>query len=134
VLSARFLPGARYRARVGDRAGRRAARERVAAYHQACLDELVRHVASAIDGWRAGSLDAHDVDEVLHHYQRAARELWKFCWSTGGGSQVELIASHIRQLAEDDQVIDWWDVARRVAAPPAVESSPKIRADPGPDR
>jgi hypothetical protein len=81
----------------------------VAAYHQARLDELVGYVASAIDGWRAGSLDAHDVDEVLHRYQRAARELWKFCWSTGGGSHVEFIASHLRQMADENQVIDWWD-------------------------
>jgi hypothetical protein len=94
---------------VGDKTGRRAVREQVTAYHQACLDELVRYVASAIDGWRAGSLDAHDVDEVLHRYQRAARELWKFCWGTGGGSHVTLIASHIRQMAEDNQVIDWWE-------------------------
>jgi hypothetical protein len=95
--------------RADSKAGRRAAREQVSAYHQACLDELVRYVASAIDGWRAGSLDAHDVDEVLHRYQRAARELWKFCWGTGGGGHVELIASHIRHMAEDDQVIDWWE-------------------------
>jgi hypothetical protein len=95
--------------RVGDRTGRRAAREAVAAYHQARLDELVGYVASAIDGWRAGSLDAHDVDEVLHHYQRAARELWKFCWSTGSGSHVEFIAHQLRQMADENQVIDWWD-------------------------
>jgi hypothetical protein len=100
---------------VGDKAARRAAREQVAAYHQARLDELVEHVATAVDDWRAGSVDAYDVDEVLHHYQRAARELWKFCWGTGGGGHVELIVAHLHRLAEDDQVIDWWErgAARR---------------------
>jgi hypothetical protein len=100
---------------VGDKAARRAAREQVAAYHQARLDELVEHVAAVVDDWRAGSVDAYDVDEVLHHYQRAARELWKFCWGTGGGGHVELIAAHLHRLAEDDQVIDWWErgAARR---------------------
>jgi hypothetical protein len=83
----------------------------VADYHQARLDELVQHVAMAVDGWRAGSLDAHDVDEVLHRYQRAARELWKFCWGTGGGRHVELVAAHLHRLAEDNQVIDWWERA-----------------------
>lgn len=108
-------PGLGTVSRVGDKAARRAARQQVAAYHQACLDELVGHVAAAIDDWRAGSADAYDVDEVLHHYQRAARELWKFCWGAGGGGHVELIAAHLQGLAEDDQVIDWWErgAARR---------------------
>jgi hypothetical protein len=94
---------------VGDKAARRAARQQVAAYHRACLDELVEHVAAAVDGWRAGSVDAFTVDEVLHRYQRAARELWKFCWGSGGGGHVELIAAHLQRLVEDDQVIDWWE-------------------------
>jgi hypothetical protein len=98
-----------YRLGVGDKAARGAARQRVAAYHQARLEELVGHVAVAVDGWRAGSLDAYEVDQVLHHYQGAARELWKFCWATGGGAHVELIAAHLQRLAEDDQVIDWWE-------------------------
>jgi hypothetical protein len=42
------------------------------------LDELVERVAAAVDGWWAGSVDADAVDEVLHRYQRCARELWKF--------------------------------------------------------
>jgi len=94
---------------VGDKAARRAARQQVAAYHQARLDELVEHVAAAVDGWRAGSVDAYAVDEVLHRYQRAARELWKFCWGTGGGGHVELIAAQLQRLADDNQVIDWWE-------------------------
>jgi hypothetical protein len=100
---------------VGDKAARRAARQQVAAYHQARLEELVGQVAAAVDGWRAGSLDAYEMDQVLHHYQGAARELWKFCWGAGGGGHVELIAAHLQRLTEDDQVIDWWErgAARR---------------------
>jgi hypothetical protein len=56
--------------RADGRSRRRAAREQVAAYHQTSLDELVGHVAKAIDGWRAGSLDAHDVDEVIDWWER----------------------------------------------------------------
>jgi hypothetical protein len=95
--------------RAGGKAGRRIARQQVAAYHQARLDELLGHVAAAVDGWRAGSMDTYDIDQVLHHYQRAARELWKFCWGTGGGRHAELIAAHLHRLAEDNQVIDWWE-------------------------
>jgi hypothetical protein len=116
--------------RTDEKVGRRAAREQVAAYHQACLDELVRYVASAIDGWRTGSLDAHDVDEVLHRYQRAARELWKFCWGTGGSSHLEWIASHIRQMAEDGQVINWWE--RGAPRPPRDRRLSPARRAPGP--
>jgi hypothetical protein len=92
----------------GHRTRRRAARETIAAYHQARLDELVSHVAAAVDGWREGSLDVYDVDEILHRYQRAARELWKFCWATGGG-HVEWVADQLHRLAEDHEAIDWWE-------------------------
>jgi hypothetical protein len=92
----------------GHRTRRRAAREAIAAYHQARLDELVSHVSAAVDGLREGSLDVYDVDEVLHHYQRAARELWKFCWSTGGG-HVEWVADQLHRLAGDHEAIDWWE-------------------------
>ena len=42
-----------------------------------------------------------------YRYQRAAREVWKFCRGTGGG-HVEWVADQLRRLAEDNQVIDWW--------------------------
>jgi hypothetical protein len=32
----------------------------------------------AVDRYRAGELDAFDVDQVLFQYSRAAKELWKF--------------------------------------------------------
>jgi hypothetical protein len=80
--------GRRYRRAVGTKADRRAARERVAAYHEAQLGELIEQVTAAIDGYRAGEIDAYTVDETIHHYHRAARELWKFCWSGGGGTHL----------------------------------------------
>lgn len=48
----------RYRPIVATKAERRAARERVSAYHQAQLAELLSHVAAAIDRYRAGEIDA----------------------------------------------------------------------------
>ena len=42
---------------MGTKAVRRAARERVGAYHQSQLAELLSHVAAAIDRYRAGEID-----------------------------------------------------------------------------
>jgi hypothetical protein len=48
------------------------------------------------------------VDETIHHYYRAARELWKFCWSSGGSAHPKLIAHLIDEQTADGQTIDWW--------------------------
>ena len=74
-ISPRLVKGRR----PGTKAQRQAARHAVD-YHKGRLEELIDHVAAAIDVHRAGEIDAYAVDETLHHYQRAARELWKFCW------------------------------------------------------
>lgn len=91
---------------MGTKAERRAARELVAAYHEARLDELVARVAEAVDRHRAGELDAFEVDQVIHHYHRAARELWKFCQITG--VQAEVTAYTITRMSEQGETIDWW--------------------------
>lgn len=93
------------------KADRRAARQAVADYHQRRLEELLDHVAAAIDGHRGGEIDAYAVDETLHHYQRAARELWKLCWSGGSGTQTEMIARLLDRMTADGEVIDWWNRA-----------------------
>ena len=99
----------RYRPAVGTKAERRAASERVAAYHEARLVELVEYITAAIDRYRAGEIDAYTVDETIHHYHRAARELWKFCWSGGGGTHVEMIAHLLDRMATDGETINWWE-------------------------
>jgi predicted TPR repeat methyltransferase len=110
---------------VGSKRERRADRALVSAYHQARLGELVEHVADAVDRFRAGELDAYAVDEVLHQYQRAARELWKFCWLAGAGAGVELTARVLRDMADEGESIDWWTRGARHArrAPPAAEQA-----------
>jgi hypothetical protein len=72
----------------------------VAAYHEACLAELVEHVARAVDSFRAGELDAFAADRVLYQYSRSAKELWKFC----NLAHVEIAA----QAILDGPPIDWW--------------------------
>jgi hypothetical protein len=83
----------------------------VAAYHEAGLARLVDHVGEAIDGYRRGELGVAELDELLHQYQKAARELWKFCWLGGSGSGVELVAHILDQLAAEGRDVDWWSEA-----------------------
>jgi hypothetical protein len=96
---------------VGTSAERRAARERVSAYHQSQLAELLTHVAAAIDRYRAGEIDAYAVDETIHHYHRAAGELWKFCFACGGGTHAEFITGLLDRMTGDAETIDWWERA-----------------------
>ena len=105
------LAGTRYRPIVATNAERRAARERVSAYHQAQLAELLSHVGTAIDRYRTGEIDAYAVDETIHHYHRAAAELWKFCFARGGGTHAGFTADLLDRMTADAEAIDWWERA-----------------------
>jgi hypothetical protein len=95
----------------GTKAERRAAREHVSAYHQSQLAELLSHVAAAIDRYRVGEINAYAVDETIHHYHRAAGNLWKFCFARGGGTHAEFIAGLLDRMTADAEPIDWWERA-----------------------
>lgn len=84
---------------------REAARLSVAAYHAACLAELVHHVGGAVDRFRAGELDAFEVDEVMFQYSRAAKELWKFC------NTPDMLFT--ATLLRDQPQVDWWERGAR---------------------
>jgi hypothetical protein len=96
---------------VATKAERRAARERVSAYHQVQLAGLLSHVAAAIDRYRDGDIDAYVVDETIHHYHRAAAELWKFCFARSGGTHAEFTASLLDRMTASGDAIDWWEHA-----------------------
>ncbi|MGA8247550.1 MAG: hypothetical protein WB797_11650 [Nocardioides sp.] len=57
----------------------------------------------AIDRYRAGKIDAVEIDQVVLQYSRAAKELWKF----GTLTNVEFAAS----LIDDGGPRDWWEQA-----------------------
>jgi hypothetical protein len=95
------------------KAERQAARERVSTYYEAELAKLVEHVESAIARYRAGEVDAHDVDEVIHRYSKAARELWKFCWSRGSGSHALFVSRTLEFWDTEAGQVDWWEEAER---------------------
>ncbi len=95
---------------VGDRrdtkAARRAARGLVGDYHEAKLAELVEHLRDALARYDAGELDAFELDDIVHHYKRAARELWKFC--AGTGSDVLFAARTLAYWEAEEELPDWW--------------------------
>lgn len=92
--------------RVVSKAERQAARECVTAYHEAQLGVLIEHVERELDRFRAGELDAFEVDAAIHRYHRAAQRLWAFCGQSG--AQVEAAAHLIENMAGDGEVINWW--------------------------
>src|SRR5580658_9456507 len=96
---------------MATKAERRAARERVSAYHESQLAGLLGHVEAEIDRYRAGEIDAYAADETIHHYHRAAAELWKFCFARGGGAHVESIANLLDRMTADAETTDWWERA-----------------------
>ncbi len=89
------------------KAERRVARERVAAYHQARLSELIDRVRESSARFDAGEFDAFEVDEAIHQYHRAARELWKFCSGTGADSVRA--ASTLDYWEAQGELPDWWE-------------------------
>ena len=84
---------------------RRVAQKKVGAFHEACLGDLAERVGVAFDRYRAGELDAFEIEQVLLQYNRAAKDLWKFCTL----SDVEFAAS----LIDDGGPRDWWERAAR---------------------
>jgi hypothetical protein len=86
---------------MATKAERRAARERVSAYHESQLAELLGHVGAELDRYRADEIDVYAADQTIHLYHRAAAELWKFCFARGGGAHAEFIAGLLDRMTAD---------------------------------
>jgi hypothetical protein len=86
---------------------RRAARVVLGTYHEAELAALLERVAEAIERYRAGEIDAFDLDEVIHRYSKAARALWSFCIGRNSGSP-ETVLAMLEILTADGDRPDWW--------------------------
>ena len=93
---------------VGQKARRRADQAMVVTYHQAKLADLLEHVREGFAEYDAGRIDAFELDEIIHHYKRAATELWKYC--AVSGSRVELVARTLERLRDDNELPDWWEL------------------------
>ena len=90
-----------------EKAERRAAREMLAAYHRTQLRGLLERVRAGFAQLDQGHIDEFELDSLIHHYQRAASELWRFCGSTGGEwLRAARLLSYLRDQGDEP---DWWE-------------------------
>ena len=94
----------------GDKAQRRAAIALLASYHEAQLADLIAHVRDGLAHYDAGEIDAFELDALMHRYERAARELWKFC--SASGTHAVTIARLLEESTAADDLPDWWELAK----------------------
>jgi hypothetical protein len=92
----------------GPREQRRADLALVRSYHEAQLTKLLERVQEGFRRFEAGEISAFDVDDLIHHYKRAAGELWKFCGDLSG-SRVRFTARALEELGEEADSMDWWE-------------------------
>jgi hypothetical protein len=86
---------------------RRAARETIGGYHEEQLKLLLDRVRDGFARLDAGEIDVFELDDLIHRYKRSARELRKFCGSTG--SDWERAAATLAYLRDrGEELPDWW--------------------------
>ncbi len=91
-----------------QRRRRREARAIIGAYHDEQLRALLEHVRAGFARLDAGEIDPFELDDLIHHYKRSARELWKFCGSSG--SEWGRAARTLALLRDSGEEPDWWQV------------------------
>lgn len=92
----------------GGREQRRADLALVRSYHEEQLRRLVDRLLREVNRYERRELDVFELDDVIHHYKRAARELWKFC-GDHSGSAVASTARALRTMQAEASGVDWWD-------------------------
>ncbi len=93
-----------------EKARRKAALALIGAYHEARLADLLEHVRDGFARFDNGDIDMFELDDVIHHYKRAARELWKFC--AVSGSHATSRAAVLEEAAATGDLPDWWEIGR----------------------
>lgn len=91
-----------------SKARRRADLALVCSYYEARLAELLERVREGFARYDAGELNAFDLDDLIHRYKRATRELWKLCGDVTG-SRAGLIARTLEEMGSRGEPIDWWE-------------------------
>ncbi len=123
----RHYPDAKYRPHVGETSGskrgrgadetaqRKADVALITRYHEAHLRELLESVRAGFRRYEAGEVNAFELDGLIHHYKRSARELWKFCGDLSG-SNARSTARALRRMSEEAERVDWWERGRSPSA------------------
>jgi hypothetical protein len=92
----------------GSKAELRADRALVGTYYEARLADLLEQVREGFARYDAGELDAFELDDLIHRYKRATRELWKFCGNLTGSS-AHFVARAIEEWQASGEMVDWWE-------------------------
>jgi hypothetical protein len=95
----------------GEKAKRRADWAFLVSYHEARLADLLEHVRAGFVRYDTGEIDTFGLDELIHRYQIAARELWKFC--SVSGARVETAVRTLELWQERGEMPDWWQAGER---------------------
>ena len=90
------------------KAQRRADLEAVGAYHEEQLAKLLQRVRDGFARYDAGAIDAFELDELIHHYKRAAQKLCSAC--VGGGAHASRMARLLEWQAAEGEQTDWWEL------------------------
>jgi hypothetical protein len=93
---------------VSPKARRRADVALVVSYHEARLADLLERVREGFERYDDAELDAFELDDLIHRYKRATRELWKFCGDVTG-SRAGFIARTLEEMRSHGETIDWWE-------------------------
>lgn len=109
---------AKYGPRMGEETGpadekaqRKADVALITGYHEAQLGKLLERVGDGFRQYGQGEIDVFELDALIHHYKRAARELWKFCGDLSGSS-ARTTARALRRMADEAEQVDWWERGR----------------------
>lgn len=90
----------------GEKARQQEAHAVVAAYHQEQLRTLLEHVREGFDQLDAGEIDEFELDDLIHRYKKAAKQLWLFCGSSEDHRrQAAAALAFMRDRGEER---DWW--------------------------
>jgi hypothetical protein len=109
-----------------EKAKRRADQALLATYHEARLADLLEHVREGFNRYEAGEIDVFGLDGLIHHYQLAAKELWKFC--SVSGVHVEIAVRTLELWKERGETPDWWQDAVRTRGEQAHHPTTSTRA------
>lgn len=94
-----------------EKARRREAQAIVGAYHRDELRALLEHVREGFARLDAHEIDEFELDDLIHRYKRAAKQLWIFCGTSGRHAlQAATAISTMRDRGEDR---DWWSESAR---------------------
>lgn len=89
-----------------NKTNRREVRAIVVAYHREELRALLQHVREGFAGLDTADVDEFELDDLIHRYKRAAKQLWMFCGSTR--SHELHAAAAIEQMRDRGEERDWW--------------------------